>query len=129
MKEHVFLSNNKNDIVEDYWIMHCCNATNVLINRLNCSGSTFILTLFLFEEFCDTCEPYSDVIEVPMTDRAVGIGILMLYRDWCRHKLWRPNSVELTKWQKYKIDYVTAIAVKGSLRNIICFYCFLSCLK
>ena len=32
MKEHVFLSNNKNDIVEDYWIMHCFNATNVLIN-------------------------------------------------------------------------------------------------
>ena len=46
MKEHVFLSNNKNGIVEDYWIMHCCNATNVLINRVNCSGNTYILILF-----------------------------------------------------------------------------------
>ena len=46
MKEHVFLSNNKNSTVEDYWIMHCFNATNVLINRVNCSGNTFILTLF-----------------------------------------------------------------------------------
>ena len=46
MKEHVFLSNNKNDIEDDYGIMHCFNAIIVLINRFNWSGNTFILTLF-----------------------------------------------------------------------------------
>ena len=54
----------------------------------------------------------SIVLEVPMTDLAVEIGILGLGRDWCRHKLWRPISVELTKWPKYKICYITTIAVK-----------------
>ena len=39
---------------------------------------------------------YFDVIEVLMTDRAVEIGILVVGRDCCRHKLWRPISVELT---------------------------------
>ena len=46
MKEHVFLSNNKNGIVEDYRIMHFLNATNMLMNRVHCSGNTLILTLF-----------------------------------------------------------------------------------
>ena len=68
----------------------------------------------------------SIVLEVPMTVRAVEIGILGLGRDWCRHKLCHPISIELTKWLKYKICYVTTIAVK---QNIICFYCPLSCLK
>ena len=40
---------------------------------------------------------YFDEIEVPMTDQAVDIGILVLGRDWCRHKLWRPINFELTK--------------------------------
>ena len=46
MKEHVFLSNNQDGIVEDYWFMHFLNTTNVLTNRVYCSGNTFILTLF-----------------------------------------------------------------------------------
>ena len=46
MKEHVFLSNNQGGIVQDYWIIHFLNITNVLTNRVNCSGNTFILTLF-----------------------------------------------------------------------------------
>ena len=37
-------------------MMHFLNATDVLTNRVNCSGSTFNLT---FEEFCKTCAPYS----------------------------------------------------------------------
>ena len=56
---------------------------------------------------------YVDVIEVPMPDRAVKIGIFVLGRDWCHHKLWRPFSVEFTKWTKYKIDYVPVIVING----------------
>ena len=45
MKEHVFLSNNLDGIVENYLIMHFLNI-NMLINRVNCTWNTFILTLF-----------------------------------------------------------------------------------
>ena len=72
---------------------------------------------------------YFDVIEVPMTDRAAEIGILVLGRGWCRHKLWRPFSVELTKWTKHDIDYVTIIVVNGVAWDTICFYCPFSWLK
>ena len=46
MKEHVFLSKNQDGVVEDYWIMYFWDTTNVLTNRVYCSGNTFILTLF-----------------------------------------------------------------------------------
>ena len=46
MNEHVFLSHYQYGIVEDYWIIHFLNNTNVLTNMVNCSGNTFILTLF-----------------------------------------------------------------------------------
>ena len=46
MKERVFLSNNQDGIIENYWMMHFLNVTDVLTNRVNCSGSTFNLTLF-----------------------------------------------------------------------------------
>ena len=46
MKECVFLSNNQDGIIQNYWMMHFLNATDVLTNRVNCSGSTFNLTLF-----------------------------------------------------------------------------------
>ena len=46
MKERVFLSNNKDSIIENYWMMHFLNVTDVLTNRVNCSGSTCNLTLF-----------------------------------------------------------------------------------
>ena len=46
MKERVFLSNNQDGIIENYWMMHFFNVTDVLTNRVNCSGSTFNLTLF-----------------------------------------------------------------------------------
>ena len=46
MKERVFLSNNQDGVVENYWMMHFLNVTDVLTNRVNCSGSTFNLTLF-----------------------------------------------------------------------------------
>ena len=42
----VFLSNNQDGIIQNYWRMHFLNATDVLANRVNCSGSTFNLTLF-----------------------------------------------------------------------------------
>ena len=44
MKERVFLSNNQDGIIESYWLMHFLNVTDVLTNRVNCSGSTFNLT-------------------------------------------------------------------------------------
>ena len=46
MKERVFLSNNQDGIIENYWMMHFLNVTDVLTKRVNCSGSTFNLTLF-----------------------------------------------------------------------------------
>ena len=46
MKERVFLSNNQDGNIENYWMMHFLNVTDVLTNRVNCSGSTFNLTLF-----------------------------------------------------------------------------------
>ena len=46
MKEQVFLSNNQGGIIENYWMMHLFNVTDVLTDRVNCSGSTFNLTLF-----------------------------------------------------------------------------------
>ena len=46
MKERVFLSNNQDGIMENYWMMQFLNVTDVLTNRVNCSGSTFNLTLF-----------------------------------------------------------------------------------
>ena len=46
MTERVFLSNNQDGIIEKYWMMHFLNVTDVLTNRVNCSGSTFNLTLF-----------------------------------------------------------------------------------
>ena len=46
MKERVFLSNNQDGIIENYWMMHFLNVTDVLTNMVNCSGSTFNLTLF-----------------------------------------------------------------------------------
>ena len=45
-KEHVFLTNNQDSIVEEYWIIHFLNTTNVLRDRVNCYKNTFILTLF-----------------------------------------------------------------------------------
>ena len=47
MKERVFLSNNQDGMIENYRMMHFLNVTDVLTNRVNCSGSTFNLTLFL----------------------------------------------------------------------------------
>ena len=32
--------------MENYWMMQFLNVTDVLTNRVNCSGSTFNLTLF-----------------------------------------------------------------------------------
>ena len=46
MKDRVFLSINQGGIIENYWMMHFFNVTDVLTNRVNCSGSTFNLTLF-----------------------------------------------------------------------------------
>ena len=46
MKERVFLSNNQDGMIEKYRMMHFLNVTDVLTNRVNCSGSTFNLTLF-----------------------------------------------------------------------------------
>ena len=46
MKEHVFLSNNQDGIIENYRMTHFLNVTDVLTNKVNCSGSTFNLTLF-----------------------------------------------------------------------------------
>ena len=46
MKERVFLSNNQDGMIENYRMMHFLNVTDVLTNRINCSGSTFNLTLF-----------------------------------------------------------------------------------
>ena len=46
MNERVFLSNNQGGIIEHYGMMHFLNVTDVLTNRVNCSGSTFNLTLF-----------------------------------------------------------------------------------
>ena len=46
MKERVFLSNNQDVIIENFWMMHFLNVTDVLPNRVNCSGSTFNLTIF-----------------------------------------------------------------------------------
>ena len=45
MKERVFLTNNQDGIIENYWMMHFLNVTDVLTNRVNCSRSTFNLTL------------------------------------------------------------------------------------
>ena len=47
MKECAFLSNNRDGMIEKYQMMHFLNVTDVLTNRVNCSGSTFNLTLFL----------------------------------------------------------------------------------
>ena len=46
MKERVFLSNNQDGVVENYWMVQFLNVTDVLTNRDNCSGSTFNLILF-----------------------------------------------------------------------------------
>ena len=46
MKERVFLSNNQDGIIENYRVMQFLNVTDMLTNRVNCSGSTFNLTLF-----------------------------------------------------------------------------------
>ena len=46
MKERVFLSNNRDGMIENYRVMQFLNVTDVLTNRVNCSGSTFNLTLF-----------------------------------------------------------------------------------
>ena len=46
MKERVFLSNNQDGMVENYRMMHFLNVTDVLTNRVNCSGSTLNLTSF-----------------------------------------------------------------------------------
>ena len=46
MKERVFLSNNQDGVIENYLMMHFLNVTDVLRNKVNCSGSTFNLTLF-----------------------------------------------------------------------------------
>ena len=46
MKERVFLSNNQDGLMENYWMMQFLNVTVVLTNRVNCSGSTFNLTLY-----------------------------------------------------------------------------------
>ena len=67
----------------------------------NYRWAVYILTLLLREKselvvtrlHCGTPERapstghgYFDVIEVPVPDRAVKIGIFVLGRDWCRHK-------------------------------------------
>ena len=46
VKECVFLRNYQDGIVENYWKMCFLNTTNVLTNGVNCTGTTFILTLF-----------------------------------------------------------------------------------
>ena len=46
MNERVFVSNNQDGMIENYRMMHFLNVTDVLTNRVNCSGSTFDLTLF-----------------------------------------------------------------------------------
>ena len=46
MKERVFLSNNQDGMIENYRMMHFLNVTDVLTNRVNCTGSTFNITLF-----------------------------------------------------------------------------------
>ena len=45
MKERVFLSKNQDGVLENYWMMHFLTVTDMLTNRVNCSGSTFNLTL------------------------------------------------------------------------------------
>ena len=43
--------------------MHCFNATSVLINRVNCSGNTFILTLDLEDMWTLSVEATSDQLK------------------------------------------------------------------
>ena len=45
-KERVFLSNNQDGIIENYWMMHILNATNVLKIGLTAPEVLWILTLF-----------------------------------------------------------------------------------
>ena len=57
MKERVFLSNNQDGMIENYRMMHFLNVTDVLTNRVHCSGSAFNLSFF--EELCETCAAYT----------------------------------------------------------------------
>ena len=85
MKECVFLSNNQDGTIENYWMMHFLNVTDVLTDRVNCSGSTFNLTLFwrvvrdlrvLWSSHIFTHDRYNILSDI-LTEFEVNLGIII----------------------------------------------------
>ena len=54
MERVYILSHYQDDMVDNDWIIHCLNATNVLTNRDNYTGAYYIYS----EDFYETCAIY-----------------------------------------------------------------------
>ena len=100
MKERVFLSNNQDGIIENYLMMHFLNVTDVLTNKINCSGSTFNLTLFWWvvrdlHGLLPMCRQHWSYGEGFCLDRMLSLYNLNPYHVLCHHHaLLSPASSE-----------------------------------
>ena len=127
MKERVFLSNNQDGIIENYWMMHFLNVTDVLTNyRINCSGSTSNLTLF-WRVVRDLCALLT-ILEKNWFTFTLFINVLLLFFR-TMNATWLPDML-IKRHAEYKEAYQLLESEKlAVLSKIISVKCFKICIK